>query len=304
MKNQHLSVGAFVNRLDPLEEALSRKGRLRHHFRLTSVFGTFPNVIFNGGRTLIHYCSVCGNEREWYMKKNHLWYDPQGMESLVRSYNDRGIGVRYTYSNSMITKRHLADERANLTLEIAHNPLNAVITGNPVIEQYVRKQYPRFRIISSATSEKNLSVAFLKKRIREVDLLVMPPEFNRRYGLIEKLGADKIEILINERCAPHCANRQAHYRSISRSQLELDGSFERKNYYSRCPVYRAAEKEVPLKTMELTDEDIAALQKLGVRNFKFAGRQLSRQEFVVEMDRMLVKDRFRMFKETEDQKKI
>jgi hypothetical protein len=130
MNKQNLSIGAFVNRLAVVDDLLSRKNILKHRFVISSVFGTFPNVIWNGGRTLLHYCSNFTTEREWYEKVNHLWYDPQGMESLIRFYNEKGIGARYTYSNSLLTKRHLSDKRANLTLELAHNSMNAVITGN------------------------------------------------------------------------------------------------------------------------------------------------------------------------------
>jgi collagenase-like PrtC family protease len=295
MKKQFLSIGAFVNNTDTLDTLLARQGVLKFGFRVTSIFGTFPNVIWNGGRTLIHnFSNLDPERREWWLYKSRLWYTPLGMEELVRTYNDRGIGVRYTYSNGLITKKHLGDERANLTLEIAHNPLNAVITANPVIEQYVRKHYPKFKIVSSATADKNLSVPFLKKRIDEVDLLVLPPEFNDRYDFIEKLGPEKLEVLINERCVYFCKNRAAHYRSISKSQLAFDNFCQCRNYYTRCPVYLAQERGEPAKTMELDEKKIRALQKLGVRNFKMAGRHLSKEQFAEEIDRLLIKKKFRM----------
>jgi hypothetical protein len=295
MKKQHLSIGAFVNRLLVAEAMLARKGLLKHAFSVTSVFGTFPNVSWNGGRTLVQNWSNIAHDRDWYREISRQWYDPTGMEELVKSYNNRKIGIRYTYSNNLITKRHLSDNRANLTLEIAHNPLNAVITGNEVIERYVRTHYPKFKIISSATSAKNLSVPFLKKRMDQVDLLVLPPEYNGRYDLIEKLGPEKIEILINERCVPFCANRASHYKSISLAQLSWDNSFQSRNYFTRCPVFLARQKGCNVATMELPDSAITTLQGIGVRNFKLAGRHLSLDAFVMEVDRMLVKDRYRPF---------
>jgi hypothetical protein len=295
MRKQNLSIGAFVNRLNIVDELLSRKNILKHHFVVSSVYGSFPNVLWNGGRTLIHHASNISGEREWYKRVNHLWYDPEGMESLIRSYNEKGIGVRYTYSNALITKKNLRDKRANLTLELAHNSMNAVITGNPLIEEYVRKYYPKFKIISSATSKSNLSVSFLKKRIDEVDLLVLPPEFNDKYTLISKLGVGKVEILINERCVPYCPNRQAHYKGISQSQLTWDPGFQENSYYSRCPVYRGMVQNVPVDTLALSERKITVLQQLGVHNFKFVGRHLSRDKFVWEADTMLVKNKYRPF---------
>jgi collagenase-like PrtC family protease len=295
MKKQNLSIGAFVNRLAIVDNLLFFTKILKHNFVISSVYGTFPNVIWNGGRTLVQYYSNITDEREWYKRMNYLWYDPQGMESLIRSYNDRGIGVRYTYSNMLITKKHLNDKRANLTLELAHNSLNAVITGNPLVEEYVRKHYPNFKIISSATSQKNLSVPFLKKRIGEVDLLVLPPEYNDKYELIDRLGVDKLEILINERCAPYCPNRRAHYEAISKSQKCWDPRFERENYFAHCPVYKGMQENTQIETLVLSDKKITDLQRTGIHNFKFVGRHLSRDGFVQEVDRVLIKEKCRPY---------
>ncbi len=287
-------MGAFVNRLSTVDELLSHPNILKHRFVISSLYGTFPNVIWNGGRTLMQSYSNITNEREWYKTRNYLWYDPDGMESLVKSYNDKGIGIRYTYSNTLITKKDLSDKRANLTLEVAHNSMNAVITGNPLIEEYVRKHYPKFKIISSATSQKNLSVPFLKKRIDEVDLLVLPPEYNDDYELINLLGVDKLEILINERCVPYCPNRLAHYTAISKSQILWDSRFEGECYARHCPVYRAMRENARVETLVLSDKEITALQKLGVHHFKFVGRHLTRNEFIGAVDRFLVKEQFRI----------
>ena len=38
MLAQNLSVGAFVNRLDPLEELLQKKDCFQHYFTVTSVY--------------------------------------------------------------------------------------------------------------------------------------------------------------------------------------------------------------------------------------------------------------------------
>lgn len=295
MKKQSLSVGAFANRLNIADDLLSCKGIFKHQFVISSLYGAFPNVTWNGGRNFVHFYSDISSDKEWSKKVNYLWYEPQGMETLVKFYNEKGIGIRYTYSNMLIAKKDLGDERANLTLEIAHNSMNAVITGNPVIEKYVRKHYPKFKIISSATSQKNLSVSFLQKRIDEVDLLVLPPEYNDKYEIITGLNVDKIEIILNERCVPFCPNRRAHYEAISNSQIFWDSKFEGNSYVSHCPLYKAMQQEMKVETMVLSDKKITALQKLGVHNFKFAGRHLSKDEFVVEVDRVLIKNKYRRY---------
>jgi collagenase-like PrtC family protease len=286
---QHLSVGAFVNHLDTADDLIARRGELKHRFAVTSVYGTFPNVIFNGGRTLFHFHSDIADRRAWFEEKNRLWYTADGMQDLVRRYNDQGIAVRYTYSNPLITKRHLADPFANLTLEIAHNPMNAVITANPVIERYVRAHYPKYQIVGSATAVKNLSVAFLKRRAEEVDLFVLPPEYNGRLALLEKLPIGKLEVILNERCVAHCSNRPHHYRAIGKSQLLSDPRFQAENHESHCPLWKAEMAGLTVKNMVLPDDKIEALQNAGVRHFKFVGREMARDWFAMEADAVLVK---------------
>jgi collagenase-like PrtC family protease len=284
---QHLSLGAFVNHLDTADELIARPGLLKHRLTVTSVYGTFPNIIFNGGRTLFHFYSDVSDRREWFTERNRLWYDPDGMAELIRRYNGQGIAVRYTYSNPIVTKRHLADPDANLTLEIAHDPMNAVITSNPVIERYVRKHYPKFKIIGSATAN-DLSVSFLKRRAQEVDLLVLPPECNGRRAFIEKLPVEKLEVILNERCVPHCPNRRMHYRAIGKSQLSRDPSFQAINHENHCPLSKAEIEGKTVRDMVLTDDKVAALQDMGVQHFKFVGRELARDAFALEVDTVLV----------------
>jgi collagenase-like PrtC family protease len=294
MNPQHLSMGAFPKQLEVLQVLIDRPEMLKHEFRITSVYGSFPNVIWNGGRHTLHLINPLDTSiREYLVTKNREWYDPLGMESLVRAYNDRNIGIRYTFSNPLITKEHLNDARANLTLEIAHNPLNAVITSNPIIEEYVRKKYPKFKIICSATAN-NLSLPFLKRRIEEVDLLVIPPEYNKHLELIQELGASKIEVIINERCVPFCPSRMRHYEAESQTQLTLDTSYQEYVYHSSCPAIKAAESGKEPPDMVMDDQLIGTLQKIGVEHFKFVGRQMTIQEFIVEVDKLLIKEEFRM----------
>jgi collagenase-like PrtC family protease len=291
---QHLSLGAFVNHLDTADALIAAPGVLKHRLVITSVYGSFPNVIFNGGRTLFHFYSDITDRRAWFRERCRLWYEPDGMQELVRRYNDRGIAVRYTYSNPLVTKEHLGDTYANLTLEIAHDPMNAVITSNPVIERYVRKHYPKYQIIGSATALQK-SAAALKRRAEEVDLLVLPPECNGRRALIEKLPIDKIEVILNEHCVPNCPNRRDHYRAIGMSQLSTDPSYQADNHENHCPLWLADCAGETAPDMILTDEQTAALQEMGVRHFKFVGREKSQAAFAWEADTFLVKDEHQRF---------
>jgi hypothetical protein len=48
--------------------------------------------------------------------------------------------------------------------------------------------------------------------------------------------------------------------------------------------------------MELSDDKIIELQKLGIYNFKFVGRHYSRDEFIIEAEKYLVKVKDRVYR--------
>jgi hypothetical protein len=50
-------------------------------------------------------------------------------------------------------------------------------------------------------------------------------------------------------------------------------------------VYRATQKGVTVRTMELRDDEITELQKVGIHTFKFVERHYSGSEFMMEAEK-------------------
>jgi len=104
--------------------------------------------------------------------------------------------------------------------------------------------------------------------------------------------ADKLEILVNEICYPHCPMRKMHYRDESRAQLEKD-----MNSHFECP-----NKDTPRVFSEckkrpafISNEEIGSYIERGYVNFKIVGRGLP-MEFALESYLyFLVKDEERSF---------
>ena len=66
--------------------------------RIGAVYGCFPGAIWNGGRV------VWGIEHRETIAK------------MIKQYNDRGIAVRYTFTNPLIEEKHVNDLYCNMLL--------------------------------------------------------------------------------------------------------------------------------------------------------------------------------------------
>jgi len=58
--------------------------KFREGYKIGSVYGTIPGAIWNGGRSVFGISSR------------------SDVEKIVKSYNDRGIPARFTWTNSLL----------------------------------------------------------------------------------------------------------------------------------------------------------------------------------------------------------
>lgn len=103
----------------------------REGVEIASVYGTFPPAIWNGGRMQEGNC------------------DRRFVKSVVKAFNERNIPLRFTFTNPMLEKKHLNDDFCNMIMNVANNGMNEVIVASPLLEDYIRKNYPKYKITSS-----------------------------------------------------------------------------------------------------------------------------------------------------------
>jgi len=248
------------------------------NYEIGSVYGTFPGAIWNGGRNFLDGLS---NKKE--------------AEKIIKSYNDLGIPVRFTWTNVLLEEKHVYDTYCNMIMRAGDNGFNQVLVNRPVLEDYIRKNYPGYKIISS-TTKRILSVDRLMDEIsKDYHLVVLDYDFNHDEKVIEKLlpYADRIEILVNETCQAHCPNRVNHYKEISKYQLEFDNTIR-----FLCSDPRP-DKRTFKATMKcpsfLTNEDVKAYSEKGFKNFKIVGRGEGRQFYMDSLMYYFVKPENRDF---------
>lgn len=176
----------------------------REGVRIASIFGSFPGAAWNGGR------NVPGD------------YDPAMNEKIMNAFNSRGIPLRFTFTNPLITEKHLSDKRCNEVLKMAENGLNEVIVMSPVLEEYIRENYPKYKITSSTCKQIRDMNDLNAELEKDYNLVVLDYNWNNKFDELALINnKPRCEILVNACCQPACPRRGDHYRTIGKYQMEL-----------------------------------------------------------------------------------
>ena len=231
-------------------------------YRIGSVYGTFPGAIWNGGRTVF---GITGK---------------QDIESILQTYNKKGVPVRFTWTNSLLEEKHLYDTYCNLIMKLADNGLNQVLVNTPVLERYIRDNYPGYPLISSTTKRITDEAVLLSELEKDYYLVVLDYDLNHNEAVLKAVEpyAGRIEILVNEVCYPGCVKRSEHYKQQSQMQLEFD-------VHTGFPCPHNTQERLFKDCMEqpafISNEEIGRLAERGFVNFKIVGRGMP-QNFVEE----------------------
>lgn len=243
----------------------------REGYKIGSVYGTFPGAIWNGGRVVM---GIAGK---------------RDIQATLALYNDKGVPVRFTWTNSVLEEKHLQDTYCNLIMRLADNGMNQVLVNARVLEEYIRREWPRFPVISSTTKRIVQTDGVLGELEKDYYLVVLDYDLNHNEAALAALEphAGRIELLVNEVCTPGCTKRAEHYEQQSRAQLEFDV----KDVFP-CP------NANPNKTFEectrrpafISNDEIGRYIERGFVNFKIAGRGMPMQYVADAYLYFLVKD--------------
>ncbi|MCP4665543.1 MAG: hypothetical protein GY849_04175 [Deltaproteobacteria bacterium] len=272
---KRFSVGGFYMKKKELYATLTLLERnpywLMDDVVIGSVFGSFPNAVWAGGRP--HVPGPNPSLRE--------------MKNTISYFNGKGMGIRYTFSNSLIQEEHLSDYYCNLLLSLAYNEKNGVIVNAPILEKYVREKYPKLTLIGSITMNKE-DIQILKKKQEKVDLLVPSTRLNRDLDKLKELDPDKLEIIVNEVCYPDCPYMTEHYKTISLANLNYDPLMAKDFCFKK---HKGRENRFELCL------DHAHIQRLhnevGITHFKLSGRSQTTATYINFLSEYLIKRYYR-----------
>ena len=130
----------------------------REGVEIASVYGAFPPSLWNGGRVIGGKC------------------DESFVRQAVEAFNSQGIPLRFTFTNPALKEEHLSDPFCNMVMKAADNGMNGVIVNSPLLEDYIRKEYPNYKITSSTckriTDPEKTAAAFVQNpAVRYPDIL-------------------------------------------------------------------------------------------------------------------------------------
>lgn len=174
----------------------------REGVEIASVYGVFPPSLWNGGRTQGGIC------------------DKNFVKGVIGAFNERGIPLRFTFTNPMLEKKHLSDEFCNMVMNLANNGLNEVIVVSPILEDYIRKNYPKYKITSSTCKRITNQEQLCSEIEKDYHIVVIDYDLNHNFDTLSKIpDKKKCELLVNACCNPCCPIRSEHYKAIGLQQI-------------------------------------------------------------------------------------
>lgn len=160
-------------------------------------------MIWNGGRVV-------------YEKECSL----NSIIQTIEDFNSRNISLRFTCTNTLIDSSHLNDKFANTVIDLAHNGKNEILVNSPILENYLRSEYPNFKYISS-TTKCLLKPDEIEKEANNYFLTVLDYRLNKNLEFLKTLDTKRYELLINSFCSTKCTCRKEHYNQVSAEILHL-----------------------------------------------------------------------------------
>ncbi len=236
--------------------------------KIASVFGTFPGMVWNGGRFL------GGTVDSNYVKK------------MLEIFNSRNIPLRYTFTNPLIKKEHLSDIFCNQVMRLSDKSINEVIVMSPVVEEYIRENYPNYPITSSTCKQIRNMDDVNEELKKDYKYVVLDYNFNNKFDLLEQIPEEdrsRCEILVNACCIPNCPRRGEHYRTIGQDQINdwehKKNHFNTKPYVPidfRCESTGNTIYDITEFSTHVSPQDIfEKYLPMGFNNFKIEGRTVN-----------------------------
>lgn len=261
----------------------------RDGVEIASCYGAFSPSLWAGGRALTGGIN-----------------NPDQIKTVILALNERGIPLRFTFTNPLIKTEHLGDPYCNMVMQLANNGMNEVIVASDILEDYIREMYPDYKITSS-TCKRITSPDKLNDELdKEYNLVVVDYDLNNKWDILDNLShKEKCEFLLNSSCFPNCPNRSREYETVGMHHIELNRYLntnptepytlpESLNEFFSCP----ATKRLPFETRKLPhhispDAIWNEYIPKGFNNFKIEGRGAGRLRIIENYMYYLIKPEYR-----------
>jgi hypothetical protein len=242
-----------------------------------------PSVCWNAGRAMT------------------INLDRQKFQVVLDRLGGEGIGYFPTFTNHRLVADDMQDATGNFLLDaIDRRPdLNGVIVTSDLLSDHIAKRCPRLRQVASITKvslEDGGGKAEYYQQLEKRFFRYIPePDDCHDLALLDKLGRDKVEIIVNENCAVDCPNRRGHYDLYARLQkangtgLETQVRQELERLVGRCPSPLHPQRLGGHRlSCNLSRREMKAVYDMGFRHFKLQGRSEDPYTHLYDLTRYLL----------------
>ncbi len=225
---------------------------------IKAIFGSFPNMIWNGGSVSI----------------SNKIFSSEIIE-IKNFYKEHKIALQLTCTNSSISLYHLENEYCNNILSLLEDSDNHVLVSTDLMYNYIKKNYPLYKIdrsIVNTQEDYDWELALEKK----YNNIVLPRRHCYNINFLNKIDnkyRNRIEILANDPCPISCPFINEHYKKFERLTLKQGKEPDYENAL-QCINGIINQKLIPIDDRYIiTKQDIE--QKylpLNYSEFKLSGR--------------------------------
>lgn len=232
---------------------------------INSVFGNFCHSIWDGGRY-----------HDTFQNFAYL----EDIQIIQHIYNDiLNISMRLVCSNILIQPQDCLDKFSNLILSTCENNQNNIIIGNDILEEYIRKNYPKYKFISSTTKCLDNNDQIIKELQKDYLYVCLSYNKNQDIKFLKNIPIElkeKVELLVNERCVLNCTQRRTHYLEISKSNYSYNSKYDKdfkclNNAKQKC-----------LNSSAISYNNLNTYINLDINHFKIQGRWGSDNSFLLQ----------------------
>jgi len=224
-------------------------------------------------------------------------------DKQIETYYNNNISIALTFSNHNID---LNDKKGNYLLNKYHKNGNCIILINDDLKNYIRKNYPKYKLIYSITGLGNMNIPMKKEDVeiyksleKNYDYIV--PRMEHIFDpLFLELNQEKYEIMTNDTCIYGCPYFDEHFKQIAnQNKIEYPWKNLGKDFCSQIeecwiPNFNPNIGDLNIINklgenygMDLDKNRIKKLLKRGIKSFKITGRENKSKDIMNDVNLIL-----------------
>ena len=225
-----------------------------------------------------HRTSITGHGRPAYRLPQ---VDPDVFERHVRCARQLGLRFNYVMNAPSFGGREQSpgwlQEVSNLLEYLAGCGVSGVTIAHPFLLQFVKREFPDFRLNVSLIAGVDTVAAARKFEDLGVDAINLNPfTINRDFDVLRAIRRAvrcELELYANIACLDHCPRRAAHYEYSARASQETGNPEVRQDpFLMRCSHTFLSEPAEFLRSPFIRPEDVSAYREAGMDIIKLSDR--------------------------------